>query len=277
MSISRKDFFRLAGIGLISTSIKLPTHAAVEVAPKKTSLTLGMASYTLRNFGIADVIDTCKRLDLKKIALKSFHLPYEADAATLKTIVDRFKAEGLDVYGAGVIYMKTEKEVHDMFNYAKNAGIGMIIGVPNHELLPLVDKVVMETGVKLAIHNHGPEDSVYPSVHVVADKIKNLNRNIGFCIDTGHVFRNLENPAAMINQYKDRLFDIHIKDIDKAIREGKPQEIGRGNMDIPAIVKALKKVGYKGSVSFEYEKDGNDPFLGLAESVGYIRALDAVL
>lgn len=272
MKISRSDFFKLAGAGIALSAIPSPVKAMAN-APLASELTLGMASYTLRNFGVPDVIDACKRLDLKQISLKSFHLPYEASPEVLKSIIKRFSDEGINVYGGGVIYMRSEDEVNKMFDYAVAAGIGMIIGVPNHELLPLVEKKVKSTGVKLAIHNHGPEDKVYPSVHVVAEKIKNLDRNIGFCIDVGHVYRNKENPATMITKYKDRLFDIHIKDIDQAILEGKPQEVGRGNMDIKAIIQALKKINYKGTVAFEYEKDGHDPFLGLAESVGFIRGI----
>ena len=277
MKISRSEFFKIAGIGVTVGALPMQLKATNNETNTSGQLVLGMATYTLRNFGIPDVINTCQKLGLNHISLKSFHLPYDASPKHLKEIVNNFKLAGIDVYGAGVITMRTPQDVESMFEYASQAGIGMIIGTPNHDLLPLVEQQVKKTGIKLAIHNHGPEDKVYPSVHVVHEKIKNLDPRIGFCIDVGHVYRNQEDAAMMIKKYKNRLFDIHMKDIDKAVLEGKPQELGRGNMDIPAIVKALKMMKYKGIVAFEYEKDGNDPFWGLAESVGYVKALDKVL
>jgi inosose dehydratase len=49
--------------------------------------------------------------------------------------------------------------------------------------------------------------------------------------------------------------------------------MGHGIIDIPKVVKALRKANYAGYVSFEYEKDGDAPLSGLAESVGYFRAV----
>jgi sugar phosphate isomerase/epimerase len=77
----------------------------------------------------------------------------------------------------------------------------------------------------------------------------------------------------MIAKYKDRLYDMHIKDVDKAEADGTPLEIGRGIIDIPGIIKAVKKINYAYRVSIEFEKDGEDPVPGLSESVGYLRGI----
>jgi sugar phosphate isomerase/epimerase len=77
----------------------------------------------------------------------------------------------------------------------------------------------------------------------------------------------------MIDRYKDRLYDMHMKDVNKNTGDGVPVEVGRGIIDIPGVVKALKKINYAGTVAFEYEKDAKDPLPGLAESVGYLRGV----
>jgi Sugar phosphate isomerases/epimerases len=177
------------------------------------------------------------------------------------------------LYGAGVIYMKNAKEVESAFNYASYAGLEMIIGVPNHDLLPLVNEQVKKHNIKLAIHNHGPGDDLYASPSDVYAKIKDLDNRIGLCIDIGHVKRIGQDPVAMIQKYKDRLYDMHIKDVNKAEADGASVEVGRGIIDIPNVIKALKKINYQGCVGFEYEKDGDDPVPGLAESVGYVRGI----
>ncbi len=200
-------------------------------------------------------------------------MPLDASADDIKKTADKVRSAGLNLYGAGVIYMKTVKEVENTFAYATSAGLEMIIGVPNHELLPLVNEKVISTNIKLAIHNHGPGDKLYASPDDVHEKIKSLDKRIGFCIDIGHVQRLHQNPAAMLEKYKDRLFDIHMKDVVGETEENSPVENGRGIIDIPKVLKTLKKIKYNGNLAFEYEKDGNDPLPGLAESVGYVRGV----
>jgi sugar phosphate isomerase/epimerase len=149
----------------------------------------------------------------------------------------------------------------------------MIVGVPNHELLPQVNEEVKRRNIKLAIHNHGPGDDLYASPADVYAKIKDLDKRIGLCIDIGHVVRIGQDPVPMIEKYKDRLYDMHMKDVNKSEPDGKPVEIGRGIINIPQVIKTLKKINYQGAVAIEYEKDGDDPILGLAESVGYLRGI----
>jgi sugar phosphate isomerase/epimerase len=149
----------------------------------------------------------------------------------------------------------------------------MIIGVPTHDLLAFVNEQVKSSGIKLAIHNHGPGDNLYRSVNDVYAKVKGLDPKMGLCIDIGHVQRISEDPASMLLKYRDRLFDMHLKDVNKTAEEGSPVEIGRGVIDIPKVMKTLVKMNYKGYIAVEYEKDENDPMPGLAESVGYVRGV----
>ena len=238
-----------------------------------SKLRLGLASYTLRKFNVDEVIKISKRLGLSSLALKSMHMPLESSPEDIKSVAGKIKSAGLSLYGAGVIYMKTKQEAEAAFGYASHAGLEMIVGVPNHELLSLVNDLVKKHNIKLAIHNHGPGDDLYSSPNDVYARIKDLDKRIGFCIDIGHVVRIGQDPVPMLEKYKDRLYDMHIKDMDKAQPDGKPVEIGRGVIDIPKVIKTLNKINYQGSVAFEYEKDGDDPVPGLAESVGYVRGI----
>lgn len=281
MSITRNEFLKVLGLSATASLTSVSGFSASATTdmkkPEKSDLKLGLASYTLRKFSLDEVIDISKRLQLNSIALKSMHMPLDSSAEDIKSMAEKIKSAGLDLYGAGVIYMKTEQEVENAFEYAKNAGLEMIIGVPNHDLLPLVEKKVKDTNIKLAIHNHGPGDDLYSSPNDIHAKIKDLDKRIGFCVDIGHVVRIGQDPVQMIEKYKDRLYDMHIKDMDKAEPKGKAVEIGRGIIDIPKVVKALNKINYQGYVAFEYEKDADNPVPGLAESVGYIRGVMAAV
>lgn len=276
MKISRNEFLKVVGVSasaaLTSVTGFGATHSPVSNMAE-TNLKLGLASYTMRNFSVDDVIAVCKRLGLNSVALKSNHMPLDSSPEEIRSVASKVRNAGLTLYGGGVIYMKTKEEVDNAFNYASAAGFEMIIGVPNHELLPQVNELVKKTNIKVAIHNHGPGDKLYSSPNDVYAKIKDLDKRIGFCIDIGHVVRIGQDPVPMIEKYKDRLYDMHMKDMDKAEPAGKPVEVGRGVIDIPKVVKTLKKINYQGYVGFEYEKDGDDPVPGLAESVGYVRGV----
>jgi len=271
---SRRKFLQLTGIGIAGSMLpgKI-TNGQINEWNRENKLPfeLGLASYSLREFSLDETLQMCTRLGLKNIALKSMHLPLDSDESQIKEAVSKVKTAGLNLYGAGVIYMANEEEVNRAFEYAKTAGLKVIIGVPEHDLLPLVEKKVKEYDIKLAIHNHGPGDKRYPSAESAYEKIKNMDSRMGLCLDIGHTQRIGIDPAKAAGQFMDRLHDVHIKDVDKAAAEGQTTEIGRGVIDIPSFLKVLIEKRYSGKVSFEFEKDGSDPLPGLAESVGYVR------
>lgn len=284
MKYSRNSFLKAIGFGsLLATSSVLTASAFKDIvgicktATEARGLRLGLASYSTRKFSLDETLAMANRLNLKQIALKSMHMPLESSEEEIKNITAKFEKAGIDLYGGGVIYMKTAQEVKNAFRYAKAAKMKVIIGVPDHNLLPLVEMKVKETNIKLAIHNHGPGDKIYPTPEVVYDKIKMLDPRIGLCMDVGHVQRLGLDPVKNIKKYADRLYDIHLKDVDKSEAEGKSVEFGRGVLDIPAVLKALKAVNYTGVMAMEFEKDSEDVFAGLAECVGYVNGvLDAV-
>lgn len=278
MTITRNQFLKVLGASATAslTSVSgfsAKPHQSETTKQDKPDLKLGLASYTLRKFSLDEVIKISQRLGLNLVALKSMHLPMDSSEEEIRNVAEKIKTAGLTLYGAGVIYMKTAEEVASAFEYASNAGLEMIVGVPNHELLPQVNEEVKRRNIKLAIHNHGPGDDLYASPADVYAKIKDLDRRIGLCIDIGHVIRIAQDPIPMIEKYKDRLYDMHMKDVNKNAADGKPVEIGRGIIDIPQVIKTLRKIKYQGAVAIEYEKDGDDPVPGLAESVGYLRGI----
>jgi inosose dehydratase len=277
---TRRQFLQVAGITAAASLTKSTDSLAQGQqagASAGKSLNLGLASYTLRKFSLDRTLEETARLGLKYIALKSYHLPLESTQAECEKVAEKVKKAGMELYGGGVIYMRNEAEVHRAFDYAKAAGMKVIIGAPEHELLPLVNKKVQEYDIKLAIHNHGPGDKNYPTPASACELIKDLDKRVGLCNDIGHTMRAGIEPAESVERFADRLLDVHIKDVSEATRKGHTVEIGRGVIDIPKVIKTLLKIEYRGVASFEYEKDEDDPFVGLAESVGYVRGVLAAV
>src|SRR6056297_2340960 len=170
-----RDFKRLSKLVLAIVIIFSITGFS---AKKEVQFELGVASYSLRKFPVEKALSFTKELGIHNIAFKSYHLALDASDSEIASTVQKCKDAGINLYGAGVIYMKTEAQVDQAFEYAKKAGMEMIIGVPNHELLPYVEKKVKENDIKLAIHNHGPGDDLYPSAESAYGLIKDMDPRI---------------------------------------------------------------------------------------------------
>ena len=236
---------------------------------------VGMAGYTFLKFDLDKTLETLQKADVHYLCIKDFHLPFKSTDAEIAAFHAKLKEKGVTGYAVGPIYMKTEAEIDNAFEYAKRVGVKLIVGVPNVELLPYVDKKVKEYGYNYAIHLHGPDIKLYPDAEDVWNHVKDLDPRIGMCLDIGHDTRNGKDPVADLEKYISRVFDIHIKDVTGTTKLGYSLEIGRGVIDFPAFVKMLRKVGYTGVCSLEHEKDMTDPFMGIAESIGYFRGVIA--
>ena len=275
---SRREFLKLAGTGALAAGAStVYSYPLIPVSADKTknSFTIGMAGYSFLRFNVEKTIEMMKRIGVTNLSLKDFHMALNSTQDQITSVLDKFRSSGLNVYTVGVIYMKTNEAVDQAFEYAKMAGVKMIVGAPNYELLPYVEKKIKSYDFKLAIHNHGPDNPLYPNAADIWDHVKDLDERIGICIDIGHTTRDGSDPSVDIVKYKSRIYDVHIKDVDKASKEGKTIEMGRGIIDIPKVVSALRKIKYTGSCSLEFEKDMTDPLAGIAESIGYFKGVMA--
>lgn len=277
---NRRNFLKVAGIGIAATAVPGFAKASVSVAEGnkgKFDFQLGVASYTLRKFSTEDALNMTLRCGINRICFKSMHLPLDSDKATIEKTLALCKEKGVTLYGGGVITMKTKEQADEAFAYAKAAGMEMIVGVPYPDVLDYVEKLVKENNIKVAIHNHGPGDLVYPSAESAYVKIKNRDNRLGLCIDIGHTKRIDRDPEQDVKDYFDRVFDVHIKDVTSNKAEGKTCIIGRGVINIPSFLKSMVDLGYKGTLSLEYEADENDPLPGMMECFGYVRGVLATL
>jgi len=281
---SRRSFLKLTSIATVSSvplfaraSVNAVETSAEKLGAKAFPFTLGMTSYTFRSFTLDQVIAMTQRLSLKTLGLKDMHLPLTSSDQEIHSTVEKIRQAGIDLDSCGVVYMKSEEEVAQAFSYAKKAGMKMIVGGPNPDMLPAVERFAKETDIRLAIHNHGPTDKNYPAPGDVYKAIKNMDKRIGLCIDIGHTQRIGLDPTVEFTKYFDRVFDVHIKDTTASDKSGTTVEIGRGVIDVPKFLRAALRLKYAGAFHFEHEKDDKDPLPGAAESVGYVRGVLATI
>jgi sugar phosphate isomerase/epimerase len=274
---SLRHFLQLLGAGALAGSLP---HAAVLSQQKEPTagksavpFHLGIASYSFRAFTLDQVIEMTRRLGIDRLTLKDMHLPLTNPEAEIKRALDKIRSAGLKLTSCGVVYMNTEEEIHRAFAYARAAELDMMVGVPHKTLLGIAENEVKATGIALAIHNHGPTDERYPSPESAYRLIEKMDKRMGLCIDVGHTQRLGLDPAVEAERFFDRLLDVHIKDVTSSDAGGRTVEMGRGVVDIPKLLVALRRLGYARTLHIEFEKDEKDPLPGVAESVGYLRGV----
>ncbi len=264
-------FLLYLGIAVNAQDVKRPDpQSAPEISE---AFKVGMAGYTFVKFDLQTALETMQRCDVHYLCIKDFHLPVNSTAEEIKAFHEKCAEYGVKGYAVGPLYMKTKEDVDKYFDYAKRVGVKLIVGVPNYELLPYVDEKVKEYDFNYAIHLHGPDIKIYPDAEDVWEHTKDLDPRIGMCLDIGHDTRNGKDPVADLEKYHTRVFDMHLKDVTGATKLGYSVEVGRGIIDFPALVKMMRKVNYTGVISLEHERNMDNPFMGIAESYGYFRAM----
>ena len=283
--ISRRTLLKTSA--LAAAALPLAEFAAVFAQKTIThpdpwkGLKIGVATYTFRDWPLEETIKGLQRVEAKYISVKNVknHIDVSHTTEERKSRAKMFRDAGMEIMSVGNVSLRgTDDEIRKGFEFAKDVGVPVMVCSPRENAMPLLDKLVKEFDIKLAIHNHGPEDKgFFPSPYDVMKAVEKFDKRIGLCIDVGHTARAGVDPAESIIKCKERLYDLHLKDISALGNKNTPIEGGRGILDLTAILQALRKINFQGLAGYEYEKDGKDPLAGLAETLGYTKGLLANL
>ena len=276
--LSRRDFIRtgaLVAAAFAASNVRSPLWARQSsLADHPAPINLGLASYTFRNFTRAQLIGFMKQLNMSALNAKDTkdHLPMDPgqEAAALSD----YAAAGINLHAAGVIYFpkNEDEDIRAKFEYCKRAGIGIIVaGDPAVETLPRIEKFVNEYDIRIAIHNHGPEDTRWPSPLDVLKAVHSMDPRMGCCIDVGHTVRAGVDVVQAIREAGPRLFNVHMKDLADFKNKESQVAVGQGLMPVREIFSALIAGRYTGFVDLEYEIHPDDPMPGVISSFSYMR------
>ena len=254
------------------------TAGSTPTADRWHGLKAGVASYTLRKMPLDAAIKAIQRVGLRYVSIKDFHLPLDSTTEQRKAVAARFKEAGITPLSCGNVSMKNDTaDVRRAFEYARDVGLPTIVCSPDPDSMKILDAMVREFDIRLAIHNHGPEDKRFPSPYDVWKAVQPYDKRIGLCIDVGHTARTAVDVVKSIAEAGDRLLDIHMKDLKSFKEKGSQCEVGDGAMPVVEIFKQLKKMNYRGCVNLEYESHSDNPLPGMQKSFAYMRGVLAGL
>jgi sugar phosphate isomerase/epimerase len=290
MPTTRRSFLGAAGIVGLGAAGVTPSSARIEPTP--WGIKLGIATYSLRSFDRAKAIEMMKTLETPWLSIKEVHLAQknskkEIDAGAKEYVsldlvsaaAKDFRDAGFKITSGGNVDMKetTIEGLRPHFEYAKAAGMPMMVCAPMHENVKMIEALVKEYDIRIAIHNHGPEDKHFPTPQSVLEAVRNLDPRCGLCMDVGHSVRAGADVVKSIGEAGSRLLDMHVKDLRDFTAKDSQCDCGDGDMPFPAIFKQLKKVNYQGCVNLEYEINDKNPMPGMQRSFSYMRGVLAGL
>ena len=277
--LSRRNFVCSGALVVAAVAASKEVFAVSEKrAPGEegSAIRLGLASYTFRNFSRAQMIGYLKQLNVLALNAKDVkdHLPIDTQEE-VAALAD-YAAAGVKLHAAGTIYFAKDEDadIRSKFEYCKRAGIGVIVaGDPAPETLPRIEKFVKEYDLRIAIHNHGPEDKLWHSPLDVLKAVKSLDPRIGCCIDVGHTVRAGTDVVQAIHEAGARVFNVHMKDLTSFQSKESQVAVGEGIMPLKKIFEALSAIKYRGFVDLEYEVHPDDPTPGVIASFAYMRGV----
>jgi sugar phosphate isomerase/epimerase len=287
--LSRRDAVKHAAVAalalpLLGSPQNLSAQEKTASAPPRRgrshAFKFGVATISLKDLPVAQVASVLKQLDLGYASLFRTHAYFEKGTAEdCRAAAQALRDGGVTPSATSVVNLNNnEAAARKAFDNTRAAGIPLMICKPTPDSLPLVTRLAKEYDIRLAIHNHGPEDKLYPSPYDAWKVVASLDPQVGLCLDLGHAMRAGADPVEAIHRCAPRIYDVHLKDSLAAPgAEDIPAIVGRGHMDIRGILAALIEIKYSGVVAFEYEVAAGNPIAGLAESVGYVRGTLAAL
>jgi sugar phosphate isomerase/epimerase len=255
-----------------------PAKTSVKKASRASALKLGVASYSLAKLPVEGVIAVLKELEITGVSLYKSHAPWaDGTPEQCRAVVQKFSDAGITVTSTGMIELPNDEAVvRKALDNVRAGGLTTFCGwLKQTDSLPLVDKLVKEYDLKVAIHNHGPTEELATGMDVWK-VVQPYDRRIGLCLDVAHGFRAGENPAETIRLCSERLYEVHLRDTmvtGGAMKDPQPAVVGHGLLDFRSIIAALLEVKYPCQAEFEYEKKEDNRVPGLAESVGYVRGM----
>lgn len=272
--VSRRQILKSAP-GALALGVAAASARAQDFHIEGADIKLGIASYSFRKFSRQQAIQMTKELKTPYLNVKDFHLALTSTPEQIDAARKEFADAGLTIVGIGNVSFQKDEEadIRSKFEYAKRLGAPLIVCAPTHETLPKLGKFVAEYNIKIAVHNHGPEDHNFPTPQSVLKVVNDMDPRCGLCIDVGHTARTGVDVVESIAEAGSRLLDMHVKDLaDMRVKESQVP-CGEGKMPFPQIFSQLIKMNYSASVNLEYEIDDNNPMPGMQESMGYMRGV----
>ncbi len=298
-AIVRREFLKLGSLSAISLAAGTHWLQAAESSDPYGGFKMTIQSYSLRGFDAKTALSHTKTLGLSYWEAWPRHIPMGTVPKHIQEQKALLADAGVTLLGYGVLpFDENETKTREAFDFASEMGIPSLSANPKKTdaTFDLLDRMVEEYGVAIAIHNHGP-GSLYDKIDDVVERVKDRHPKIGACVDTGHYLRSDEDPVEAIERLGERVFGVHLKDVksftseqdaqkfldDAGQKEGRIRDnkimtiLGQGDLDVVGCLRSLRALDYNHALSLEYEENKDNPLSDIEVCLDTVRKAVAKL
>jgi len=282
--------FYLAATQFALGDLPAPAVPSAKLTPairarEKLGWRLGIEAYTFHKYSFFETIEKTKTLGLAYIGGLSFQkvsddIPKNFDPQLSDEELEKIR---LKLDGAGLKLLTyyyqaipgDEAGCRKVFDFGKKMGIEVFLSEPAPESLDTIERFCEEYGIRVALHNHGPDASpVYWKPEGILDACEGRSPLLGACGDMGYWMRSGIDPLEAVRTLKDRLITIQMHDLNELTGEGHDVPWGTGKGEAEAFVRKLHRLGIVPVMfGLEYSYDWLDSIPEIEESIAFFDAL----
>ncbi len=281
--LDRRSFMSLTGAAIGTALLPDLCHAKDDFG----GYSVGIQSYTFRKFGFEQALKKTQELGLKYAELYRGHLATTSSPEGIAAAKKLCAEYGITPIAFGVErFTKNHDANKKLFEFGAALGIKHLSADPDPDSFDSLDKLCDEYKISIAIHPHGPAGGGklhrWADAATILKAVSSHHELIGTCLDTGHLIRSAQlgvklDPAQQVIEMGKRNFGLHLKDHDNKRKTDVPYGDPTGQLDVMAVLNALKKVNFKGYISIEYEANPDDPSADVKKCVSYLKEAIAKL
>ncbi len=283
-----KTLVSLAGTALMIASVPV-FSAPIPDDCLTGGFAIGCQAYTFNRFTLFEAIEKTAAAGAKVIELPTGQklspsepnviFDHNASDEVIEKVKAKLAEHHLRAVNYGVIGIpQDEAGARKIFEFAKKMSLYGII-TESVEAMDTIEKLVKEFDIRVGIHNH-PRQPNNPNYKVwdpnyVRSVVKDRDPRIGSCADTGHWMRSGLKPTECLRILEGRIVCSHLKDLDRISPDAHDVPYGTGAADIPGILDELKRQGFSGNLSIEYEYNWTNSLPEVAQCIGFVRGYGA--
>jgi sugar phosphate isomerase/epimerase len=287
----RSFFYSQLGMSaaILFTAFGLRAENKIPDEYKTGGFFIGCQAYTFNHFTVFEAIEKTAEAGGKVIEFypgqklsrqePNVSWGHDAPAEAIQKVKEKLAQHQIKAVNYGVVNIpKDEAQARKVFEFAKTMGLRAVT-TESVDAIDTIEKLVKEYDIMVGFHDHPKRDDD-PKYRMwdpnyVLSVVKDRDRRIGSCADTGHWVRSKLKPVECLRILKGRIISSHLKDLNEFARDAHDLPYGTGVSDIPAILEELKSQGFTGNISIEYEYHWENSTPEVAQCIGFVRGYGA--
>jgi sugar phosphate isomerase/epimerase len=278
--------FRVAAITALGLSpLNLRSEVKIPDDHKTGGFAIGCQAYTFNRFTVFEAIEKTAETGGKVIEFfpgqklskeePNVRWDHNASEETIAKVKAKLAEHRILAVNYGVVPIpKDEEGARKVFEFAKKMGLRAVT-TESTEAIDTIEKMVKEYDILVGFHDH-PRQPKNPSYrmwdpHYIVELTKDRDPRIGACADTGHWQTSGLNPVYCVRVLQGRIVSSHLKD-KTDFGPGHDVPYGQGVGEIKRVLDELKKQGFEGNISVEYEYNWDNSVPDVKQCIDFVRS-----